>query len=207
MKELYFFVIYGYGLQVIIQELKFNFFAAMQGAPSRPTTHLVPDKSFVHRLDVAARLHITVEHLDYSWKKLLHNNMYLDWLETNMYVLQLMFGQLIIVVIIVIIIILAQFFSLFCLECAELRQNPSRGSYADGSAARQLSSYSCFPLATENRTLQAIISWFYSCATTRPPSSPITTVAPCCLLGLTSPDFDLASKQTEQPGYCGLDLI
>ena len=42
------------------------------------------------------------------------------------------------------------------------------------------------PLTTEEQTLQSILSCFYSCATTCPPTSPFATVAPRCLLGLTS---------------------
>src|SRR6218665_3773578 len=47
------------------------------------------------------------------------------------------------------------------------------------------------PITTEDGTLQPILSPFYSCDTTRTcrPSSPITTIAPRCLLGLTFPDF------------------
>ena len=52
-----------------------------------------------------------------------------------------------------------------------------------------------------------ILSRFYSCTTTRPPSSPTPTVAPRCLPGLTFPDFDLAPKRNEKFGYCGLDLV
>ena len=40
-----------------------------------------------------------------------------------------------------------------------------------------------------------------------PASPPIAAVVPRCLLGLTFPDFDLAPKGYEKPGYCGLDLI
>jgi len=49
--------------------------------------------------------------------------------------------------------------------------------------------------STEDRTLQAILSRFYSCATTCPPSPPIATVAPCCLLIMAFPDFVLATKR------------
>ena len=55
--------------------------------------------------------------------------------------------------------------------------------------------------------LSYILSRFHSCTSTRPPSSPTATIAPCCLLGLTFPDFDLAPKQNEKFGYCGLDLV
>src|SRR6218665_2269709 len=52
-----------------------------------------------------------------------------------------------------------------------------------------------------------LLSRFYSCTTTRPPSSPTATVAPRCLPGLTFPDFDLAPKRNKKFGYCGLDLV
>ena len=51
-------------------------------------------------------------------------------------------------------------------------------------------------VTTEDRTLQAILSRFYSCATTRPPSPPIAIVASRCLLSSTFQDFDLAPKQS-----------
>lgn len=56
----------------------------------------------------------------------------------------------------------------------------------------------CFRFAFEVRgsfdlNLQAIISLIHSLATTRSPSSPIATVSPRCLFGVTSSDFELAS--------------
>jgi len=63
------------------------------------------------------------------------------------------------------------------------------------------------PLTTEDRTLLAILSRFYSCATTHPPSPPVEIVPLHCLLGLTFPDFDLAPKRKEKFGYFGVDLI
>ena len=62
-------------------------------------------------------------------------------------------------------------------------------------------------LSTLDRTLQAILSRFYSCATTRPPPPQVTIVAPLRLLGLTSQDFDPAPKWNEKFGYCRLDLV
>ena len=55
-------------------------------------------------------------------------------------------------------------------------------------------------LSTEDRTLQAILSRFHSCVTARLLSS-ISTMTPRCQLGLTFPDFDLAPKRNERPGY------
>jgi|SRR6218665_3646196 len=69
------------------------------------------------------------------------------------------------------------------------------------SSACTLASY--IPLTTEDRTLQAILSQFYFCATTRPSSPPIATVAPRCLLVLTCP----APKRNERFGYCELELV
>src|SRR6218665_816125 len=60
---------------------------------------------------------------------------------------------------------------------------------------------------TEDRTLQAILSRFYSCAMTRPLSPPIATIGPCCLLGLTFWVFDLAPKRNQKFGHCGLHLV
>jgi len=50
-------------------------------------------------------------------------------------------------------------------------------------------------LCISDYNISPILSWFYSCAMTRPPPPPITTIAPNCLLGLTFPDFDLETKQ------------
>jgi len=41
----------------------------------------------------------------------------------------------------------------------------------------------------------------------RPPSLPIATIAPRCLLGWTFTDFDPAQKRKEKFGYCGTDLV
>src|SRR6218665_3150242 len=60
------------------------------------------------------------------------------------------------------------------------------------------------PLTIEDRTLQAILSRFHSCATSRPPSPPIATIAPCCLLCLTIPDFDLAPRRNENSAIADL---
>src|SRR6218665_4023356 len=61
--------------------------------------------------------------------------------------------------------------------------------------------------AFQSRTLQAILSRFYSCETTRPPSSLIASVAPRRLLGLISPNLNLAPKENEKFDYCRLDLV
>src|SRR6218665_3100491 len=63
------------------------------------------------------------------------------------------------------------------------------------------------PLTSENRSLQAILSRFYSNASTRPPSPPTATVVPRYLFSLTFPDFDLAPKPNEKFVYCELDLV
>src|SRR6218665_1592461 len=57
------------------------------------------------------------------------------------------------------------------------------------------STHDCSP----NSSSYSLLSRFYSCATTRPPSSPIATITPRYLLGLTFPDFDLAPKRNEKP--------
>lgn len=62
-----------------------------------------------------------------------------------------------------------------------------------------------FWLTTENQALQAILSWFLLLWHTM--TSAIVTIAPCCVLDLTSPDPDLALKWTKQPECCRLNLI
>jgi len=48
-------------------------------------------------------------------------------------------------------------------------------------------------------------SQFQTPSTTRLPSSPIATIDPSCLLGLTFPDFDLVENETRS--FAKADLI
>jgi len=72
------------------------------------------------------------------------------------------------------------------------------------------------PLALSSATFHSrlkteLFKISYPDSTSAPPhvrhSSPITTVASRCLLGLTFSDFDQEPKRNEKFGYCELTLV
>jgi len=80
---------------------------------------------------------------------------------------------------------------LFLSGVMELVEDVDYLLFTDGLGMRCICRFQC---RLEVKGICRNLSRVHSCSATRPPSSPISAIAPHCLLGLTFPDVDLAQK-------------